>query len=306
MLQSDPALRNWRRSCVRDVLYAALLTAFALLALVQPTVAADARRIVSIGGSVTEIVYALGAAQRLAGVDSTSQYPEAARTLPNVGYMRALSAEGVLSLDPDLILTLDGSGPPPVLAVLEASSVPVVTIPDDPSPEGILAKIAAVGEALELEGEAQRLQADVKAALDAALADAAVASADGQKKVLFVLSPGDGKPVVAGQDTAADAIIRMAGGVNAVTGFTGYKPVSAEALIEAAPDAILTMNRHGDDSAAAMLALPGLELTPAGRTKTVVAMDGLTLLGFGPRTAEAVRDLAQALAGRAQNRSDTE
>src|SRR5690606_36924038 len=207
---------------------------------------------------------------------------------------------------PVLILTLDGSGPPPVLAVLEASSVPVVTIPDDPSPEGILAKIAAAGEALELEGEAERLQADVKAALDAALADAAAASAGGQKKVLVVLSPGDGQPVIAGSDTAADAIIRMAGGLNAVTGFTCYKPVSAEALIEAAPDAILTVNRHGDDSAAAMLALPGLELTPAGRTKTVVAMDGLTLLGFGPRTAEAVRDLAQALAGRAQNRSDTE
>ena len=88
----------------------------------------NASAIVSVGGPVTEIIYALGEQDRLVGRDTTSVYPPEANDLPNVGYMRALSAEGVLSLSPDLILARSTSGPPVTLDQLAASSVPIVLV----------------------------------------------------------------------------------------------------------------------------------------------------------------------------------
>ena len=80
---------------------------------------ADPARIVSIGGAITEILYALGFEDRLAGVDTTSLYPRRAlRDKPNVGYMRQLSAEGVLGLNPSLVLAVQGSGPKETMEML--------------------------------------------------------------------------------------------------------------------------------------------------------------------------------------------
>ena len=91
----------------------------------------DPARIVSIGGAITEILYALGLEDRLAGVDTTSLYPAAAlRDKPNVGYMRQLSAEGVLGLNPSLVLAVQGSGPKETMDVLEAAKVPLVLVPE--------------------------------------------------------------------------------------------------------------------------------------------------------------------------------
>ena len=103
----------------------------------------DASRILSVGGDVTEIVYALGAGGRVVAVDATSQFPESAlKEKKNVGYMRALSTEGCLSVDPTLILSSERSGPPEVVKSLKATSVPYVEVPDQHSLQGILAKSA--------------------------------------------------------------------------------------------------------------------------------------------------------------------
>ena len=257
----------------------------------------DTSRVVSVGGSLTEIVYALGEERRLAARDSTSVFPPEALELPDIGYMRALSPEGVLSINPSVILLLEGSGPPEALEVLEKASVPLVKVPEKFDRAGILEKIEIVGDVLDVEDKAAKLAADVAAEIDAA--QAATADVKDRKKVLFVLSLQGGRVLASGTGTAADGIIAMAGGVNAVTAYPGYKQLSDEAIIEAAPDVILAMDRGGDHDTQIdqLLEHPAIAATPAAADRKVVRMDGAFLLGFGPRTAAAARELATALYG---------
>ena len=270
----------------------------ALLPAAAASDGADARRILSVGGAVTEIVYALGEQERLVARDATSTFPPESEALPDVGYMRALSPEGVLSVAPDLIVAEEGAGPPETVDLLRAAEIPFVTVPDATDAAGVLARIHAVGAALGVPDKAATLAAQVGADLDAARAAAAAAS-DAPKRVLFVLSTQGGRIMASGTGTAADSIIAMAGGVNAVTGFEGYKQMTDEAVAAAAPDVILMMDRDGDHAAAdaELFAMPAIATTPAAETGAVVRMDGLTLLGFGPRTAEAVSALSEALHG---------
>jgi len=263
---------------------------------------ADARRVLSVGGAVTEIVYALGEADRLVARDATSSWPPEAEALPDVGYMRALSPEGVLSVAPDLIVAEEGAGPPETVALLRAAEIPFVTVPDATDAAGVLARIHAVGDALGVPDRAAALADKVGAELDAAVAAAEAASGE-RKRVLFVLSTQGGRIMASGTGTAAAGIIALAGGRNAVTGFEGYKQMTDEAVAAAAPDVILMMDRAGDgggDHAAAdseLFAMPAIAPTPAAEAGAVVRMDGLTLLGFGPRTAQAVTALSEALHG---------
>ncbi|TIV42720.1 MAG: hemin ABC transporter substrate-binding protein, partial [Mesorhizobium sp.] len=207
------------------------------------TVFSDTSRIASIGGSITEILYALGEEGRLVARDSTSTYPEAAAKLPDVGYMRALSPEGVLSVNPTGILALQGSGPKEAVDVLKKSSVPFIEVPDHFNHEGILENIRIVGKALGVEAKAEKLAAETDAKLTAA--ERQTASIKDRKRVLFVLSTQGGKILAAGSDTAADGIIKLAGAVNAVEGFSGYKGMTDEAIVSAKPDVILTMKGGG-------------------------------------------------------------
>ncbi|MDD9721204.1 ABC transporter substrate-binding protein [Sulfitobacter sp. PR48] len=254
--------------------------------------------VLAIGGSVTEIVVALGQQHRLKARDTTSTYPPDVTGLPDVGYMRALSPEGVLSVGPALILSEEGAGPPEALEVIRAADVDFVEVPDALTAEGILNKIRVIGDALEVPDRAADLSAQVEAALAVALADAARPQGD-KKRVLFVLSTQGGKINASGTGTEADALIRMAGGVNAVSDYAGYKQITDEAVGLAAPDVILMMDRGGDHGAAddELFALPAISLTPAAQTRSVVRMDGLLMLGFGPRTASAIRGLNAALYG---------
>ncbi len=254
------------------------------------------QRVVAVGGSVTEIVYALRQEERLLAVDSTSLYPAAARELPNVGYMRQLSAEPILALGPDLVLAIEDAGPPAALAQLRDAGVSVVIVPDDPSPEGVLAKIDLVAAALDLEAAGRGLRARIEDELTAVRS--AFAAVTERPRVLFLLSIGNGRvPMAAGRDTSAAGIIELAGGVNAVDVFENFKPLSPEAAVMAAPDVLLITRRSlgllgGEE---ALLAIPEISLTPAGRAGRVVVMDGLLLLGFGPRTAEAAGQLGKQL-----------
>ncbi|WP_034658655.1 hemin ABC transporter substrate-binding protein [Chelativorans sp. J32] len=257
----------------------------------------DPSRLVTIGGSLTEIVYALGEEHLLVARDSTSMFPQQAMELPDIGYMRQLSPEGVLSVAPTAILALEGSGPPDALDVLARASVPLVLVPETFDRDAILRKIRIVGSALGKDEEAEKLAAKVGAEIDQA--EALTKDVAERKRVLFILSNQGGRILASGTGTAADGIIRMAGAINAVGVFPGYKQLSEEAIIEAQPDLILMMNRGEglDIGEEDLLANPAIAATPAGRNKAIVRMDGGYLLAFGPRTGDAVRDLAAALYG---------
>jgi iron complex transport system substrate-binding protein len=272
---------------------AAVLAASALglpLAAQEP-----AQRIVSLGGSVTEIVVALGAEDRLVARDSTSSFPDSIVALPDVGYLRALSPEGVLALGPDLIVAEADAGPVEAVEVLRSAGVPFVLMPDDPTAAGVAAKITAVAGAIGLAAEGDALAARVTAEL--AGAEALAARVTAPKRVLFILSAQGGRIMAGGEGSSADGIIRLAGGVNAATGFEGYKQMTDEAVLTAAPDVVLMMDRGGDHAAldAELFALSSLAGSQAAQDGAIVRMDGLLLLGFGPRTPEAVRKLHAAL-----------
>lgn len=257
---------------------------------------ADTSRTAAIGGSITEIVYALGEEGHLVARDSTSRYPAAAVALPDVGYMRQLSPEGVLSVNPSGILALHGSGPKEAVDVLKKSSVPFIDVPEHYSHDGILEKIRIVGKALGVDAKAEKLVAETDAKLKAA--EKQTVSIKERKRILFVLSIQGGKILAAGSDTAGDGIIKLAGAVNAVEGFSGYKQMSDEAIVTARPDVILAMKNAGPPIAEAELfAIPSITSTPAGEGRKLILMDGGYLLGFGPRTANAIHDLAVSLYG---------
>jgi iron complex transport system substrate-binding protein len=255
----------------------------------------DPSRIVSVGGAVTEILYALGLESRIIAVDSTSLYPpRALAEKPSVGYMRQLSPEGVLGLGPSLVLAAEGSGPKDTIAVLEAASVPFVQIPDRFTGDGIVEKIRLIAQAT---GSAQRGECLIKLVEADLRALAALrARIERPRRALFILSFMNGRPMVAGRATAADGIITLAGAANAITEYEGYKLINDEAVIAARPDAILAMERASFRlDANTVFEHPAFVTTPAAAQKELISMEGLYLLGFGPRAARAARDLALAL-----------
>nr|WP_246711848.1 ABC transporter substrate-binding protein [Phyllobacterium myrsinacearum] len=257
----------------------------------------DAARVVSIGDSITEIVYALGEEGHLVGRDQTSTYPEAAQKLPNVGYMRALSPEGVLSINPTAIIAVEGSGPKETIDVLKKASVPFVFVPEDYTGQSISAKIRVVGTALGVDDKAEKLASQVEK--DLLAAEDATKNIKNRKRVLFVLSAQGGKIMASGTKTAANGIIALAGADNAITEYPGYKALTDEAIITAKPDVILVMDRGGDHSSdnADLLANAAIAATPAGKDKKIIRMGGQYLLGFGPRAPKAIHELAEAIYG---------
>jgi len=255
---------------------------------------ADAKRIVSIGGAVTEILFALGLGDRVVGIDLTSTYPPAAHQKPQVGYMRALSAEGVLSLAPDLVIAVEGSGPPDVIAVLEKASIPFVLVPEAHDGASAAAKIRFIAKLL---GEEQKGE-EVASALedDLKTIESMRASIGERRKAVFVLGMSTGSPLAAGDETAADGIFALAGIDNALGGFSGYKPTSDEAAMASEPDAIVIMAERGHDlTPEVVFSTPAFAGTPAATNNRLIALSGGYLLNFGPRTAHAAHDLAAAV-----------
>lgn len=255
----------------------------------------DTSRTVSIGGAITEIMVALGLNGRLVGVDSTSVFPpDAVKDKPNVGYLRQLSAEGVIGLNPTLIVAMDSAGPKSTLQAIYSARIPLLLIPETFSEQGLLDKIKLIGRAMDAEAAAACLAGAVASDLDR-LRDLR-ARVTTPARVMFVMSLVNGQAMAAGRNTAANEIIALAGGVNAIDGYDGYKAINDEAIVAARPDVVLTIQRSKDSFVAeAFYAHPAFALTPAGQNKAFVSMDGLYLLGFGPRTPAAARDVAARL-----------
>ena len=269
------------------------LLALCAITLVLPLSANALDRVVSIGGDVTEIVYLLGKGSELVGADSTSYFPEQANKLPKVGYLRMLSAEGVLSLKPTLVIANQEAGPPPVLEQLKQAGVKVQIIPKELAAEGVATKIREIAAVLDAREQGEK-QAQVYLQK---LADfkAAQAGRSGKPvKVVFIMQHGKGAPLVAGQDTPVDSLIHLAGGENALSGFSGLRPVNPESITSASPDVILASGSSfaGEAGKKTLLDIPGIAATEAAKKDRVLVMDTLLLLGFGPRTPDAAKTLA--------------
>jgi iron complex transport system substrate-binding protein len=257
-------------------------------------------RLISLGGGITEVVYALGAENQLVGTDTTSLYPVAAQHTPKVGYLRSLSAEGLLSLRPTALVASSEAGPPVVLDQLRAARVRIELVPIDHTWAEVQRKVEAVGRATAKVAESRILQARLDAQWQDSLAFIAAFKPARPPRVMFILSHS-GSPMVSGSATAADAVIRFTGARNAITGFRGYRPMTAEAVVAAAPDVVLLTTQGLDAMGGAepFWNRPEWRLTPAWRQRqtrqTLVHRDALELLGFTPRMPRLVRDLHETV-----------
>ncbi|TDX20655.1 iron complex transport system substrate-binding protein [Buttiauxella sp. BIGb0552] len=252
--------------------------------LAMPVIASANERVVAIGGDVTEIAFALGSGDQLVARDSTSLHPQAATKLPDVGYMRQLNAEGILAMRPTLVLASAQAKPSLALEQVASSHVKVVTIPAGNSLDAIDEKIDAVAQAMgkTAQGDALRKQVHSKLAL--------IPEKPLPVKVLFIMSHGGMTAMAAGQETAADAAIHAAGLQNAMQGFKRYQPMSQEGVIASQPQLILVTadgvkTLGGEDN---VWKLPGIVQTPAGKSRQLLVVDDMALLGFGLQTPDAI------------------
>ena len=268
----------------------------------EPVAETKEMRIVSLNGTITELLFECGMGDKLVGVDVTSTYPEAAQELTNLGHTRQLNAEAILALKPTMILIDEQNAQNKVLETIRNAGIDIHTISIPQQLDGILTAVKELETISEKTIDTKAL-AD-KIAKNTTEIEALKAEQTEKPKVLFIYARGAQTMMVAGTNTFAEKMIEIAGGESIVKEFESFKPLTPEALIQYQPDAILmftsglasladeTQELSGADQ---LFGMPGMEQTPAGKNKKVITMDGLYLSGFGPRSSDAALELAKQL-----------
>lgn len=249
------------------------------------------KRIVSLNGTITEIICALGFEKQLAGVDVTSTYPATVQQLPKAGHTRNISAEPVLALQPDLIISTSNFLQAAVIEQFKQTGVKTVVLQQEYSIAGTKKLIMEVATALQAPDKGTALCRELDKEQQA------LHVLQQSKKVLFIYARGAGTLMVAGKETPLDRIITLAGARNAADGFKDFKPLTTESLVAANPDVILLFDTglQSVGGVNGLLKVPGIPQTTAGKQQRVIAMDGQLLSGFGPRLIQAIRELSEKL-----------
>ena len=251
-----------------------------------------ALRIVSANGTLSEIISGLGLESQLVGVDITSTYPASLEKLPKIGHNRNISAEGIISLNPDVIIYTDQSMlSPAVVKQLNSSGKKLVEFKHEYSKEGAIKLIREVGAYFNAKPQAEKMVKTLEGDL------AKISKSTVPKKLLFIYARGTGTLMVSGTGTSLDKMFLLTGNKNAVTGFTEFKPLTAESLLAANPDVLVLFSSglESVDGPDGLLKIPGIASTSAGRSKKIVSMDGQLLTGFGPRLGKAALELSQKI-----------
>jgi iron complex transport system substrate-binding protein len=259
----------------------------------------DVSRIIAVNlsGSLAEIVFTLGLGDNVIGRDVSTTF-HGAEDLPVVTNAHDLSAEGILALDPSVVFVDDSVGPGEVIDQLRGSGIPVVVFEESWSIDEIYPRITAVAEALGVPELGEQLVARTQGEIADALASRP--AQDEPPTVAFLYVRGTaGVYLMAGDGAGPDDMIEAVGAVDAGSsiGLEKFRPITSEALVNAAPDVLLVM-QDGLDSVGGvdgLVSIPGIAQTPAGQEKRVVAMDDGSLLSFGPRTGQVVKDLADKI-----------
>ena len=255
------------------------------------------KRIVSLSGSLTEIVDALGLGANIVAVDVTSDYPSYVKEIPKVSKNRSITAEGIASFRPDIVLGFEGEVSAAVLAQFKTLNISCVLFKQEFSEAGLTGLVRKVGQALNVTTKGNQVADQLSKDLKSAIAKGKSSKAT---KMMFVYARGAGAMSVSGSGTAVDAVIKLAGAQNVMKGFTGYKTYNTEALVQANPEVILLfdfgMSSLGGKEA--ILKLPGVNLTTAGKNKRVIAMDASLLNGFSMRLPQAIQQLHEKLFGK--------
>lgn len=251
----------------------------------------DSTKIVSLNGAISEVLAGIGLDKNIVGTDVTSNYPENLKSKPKVGHNRNINAEGILALQPNLIIAAKKDITPAISAQFKAAGVKLLLLDQEFSADGTKKIIHTLADSLHLQAKGDSL---VKI-LDTDLA--AVKPVTKKPKVLFIYARGAGTMMVGGTGTQVETVIKLAGGQNAVTEFADYKPLTAEALVKANPDVILLFDSglQSLGGIPGVVKIQGVKETSAGKNKRIISMDGELLGSFGPRLGIAIQELASKL-----------
>ena len=246
-------------------------------------------KIVVAGGSITEIVYFLGMEDKLVGVDITSNFPKEAKKLKSIGYLRNLSIEGILSLSPGLVLAEEDIGPPIIVNQLRKTSIDLRIIKEKYDLNGIHNKILCVSKILDASLDDNENYVKFKNKLNRVKK----LKKNNSKKILLILMMRGSSPVVAGKNTSGQGFIDMTGHENSMSDLNGWKPVSSEEIIKKNPDYIIITKRafKNFSSLDQFLSIPGISSTIAAKKKNIIVKDGMSMLGFGPRTINVALEI---------------
>jgi iron complex transport system substrate-binding protein len=262
----------------------------------KEVVVSSTQRIVSLDGITTEILFALGVGNQVVGRDDSSYYPPEVLRLPSVGYQFRLSAEGILSLRPTLVIGREDVRPPQVVEQLRAAGVTVVLVPTEPTVQGAKAKIRVVAQAVGRQVRGEELVRSLERDLLALEAFKAQRAPKGRLRALFLYMRGPQTLFVCGEGATPVGMMVLAGLENAARGIRECQPMTAESVVASQPDVLVTFKKGLDSIGGlpGLLRLPGIAQTPAGQKGKVVAMDDLYLGSFGPRAGKAALDLFRA------------
>ncbi len=254
-------------------------------------------KIVSLSGVITEVLFDLGQDDNIVGVDVTSTYPaEGVADKAQLGHTSKLNTEAILALQPDIIFCMESEVEKPALQQLASSGVKVVPVTVSSHLNNSVVLAEQLTQHLNLDSELQQqLSAQVES--DSVALASFLASQTEQPRVLFIYARGTSRLFVSGTDTPVDAMIKLAGGQTAITGFSDYKELTSESLIAANPEVILMFSSGlaSLDGVEGLKQIPGIDQTEAYKSERVIAMDGHYLSSFGPRCGAAALQLAQSL-----------
>ena len=272
---------------LRPLAVLALLLAVPRLGICACDPVLDSSRIAVAGGSITEVLYFIEAQDRIVAVDTTSTFPKEAQAFPSVGYVRGLSTEGLLSLRPSLVIGEEDMGPPEVVKQIDMAGVPVIKIPETPTSEGILQKIRCVAKILDMSSKAESLIAEKLSPMVAQL-NQVRSGASSSPAAALILDAHSGSLMSAGNTTSGHGFLEMTGAENVFADFSGWKPVTSEAILSSNPDFIVVSLLSAESRQPPVIPLQGSRID-----SQVIAMDATAILGFGPRTIQAALELAQ-------------
>lgn len=260
------------------------------------------QRIISLSGTLTEVLYTAGLQNNIIAVDITSTYPEAARSIENLGHISQINTEGILSLQPTLIVVEAEQRNNATLQQLEDAGVKIAYIEVPQTLDGSLQVLDQIADLTQTNLDKVALQqtidnnkVELKAILDAS---------ETAPKVLFIYARGSKTLMIGGKNTFAETIIQLAGGEPVAQDIEGFKPLTPEGLVAYQPDVLLLFDsglkslaneETGSDGVEGLLEVPGIAETPAGQNRAIYTFDGLYLSGFGPRASTAILELAQKL-----------
>jgi iron complex transport system substrate-binding protein len=255
-------------------------------------------RVVCVSKQINEYLYDIHAESVLVARDLTSIYPPEITKLPSVGYHRALSAEGIISMRPTMLLTDGNLGPEGVVAQVKKVGIPVVVMEPGSTPDSARLLMMRLGRVFHHERQADSVIAQWNRGMAAALADSSMWDKGPKPRVLvmhFGQIANDYLAIERG--TPADQIIRWAGGENAIDSVGGMLRLTPELIAKAAPDIIIATDVGYDrlGSPQRFAALAGVSLTPAGRASRVYRVDETEVMYYGPRTPATLQKIVKWL-----------